>query len=334
MTTVSHSWTNSIIDFAIAKGVSEADIRRQLAFELNDSVMNTAVEKAQSRVDLDHVVELWSTCARLSSDPCFGLSFGQHIRPKDLDVVGFLLMTSKSLSTALESLVKYQSIVSQGGLIGISEGRETIDLWYQPQPLRVKFSYHQIDAVLCGIVTYVNFLAGKTLTPVKIEISHNNIKHEHYMSVFGCHVEKSEGGNFISYPKSVLNLQCVNESRELNKILEGVAEAKMLTVVNTGSIVSVVCSTIYNQFGQGEISKSSIAAALNMSLRTMQRRLEEQNVTFKSLLEFTRKQFVLAGIRNQVSNSDELATYLGFCDTSSFYKAFKRWTGKSIKDFY
>ena len=129
MITVSYSWTESILDFALFNGAKESDISDMLGFDCSRLRRDSFGGKTDSRISIEDVVKLWSACSALSGDRYFGLTFGKHIRAKDLDVVGFMLMTSRNLSQALEQLVKYQSIVSQGGLIGLSKGGGLIDLW-------------------------------------------------------------------------------------------------------------------------------------------------------------------------------------------------------------
>jgi len=72
-----------------------------------------------------------------------------------------------------------------------------------------------------------------------------------------------------------------------------------------------------------------VAAHLNMSLRTLQRRLKTADSTYKQLLDDLRKDFALCYLRRPDLTIGEISYLLGYADNSVFTRSFKRWTGKS-----
>ena len=72
-----------------------------------------------------------------------------------------------------------------------------------------------------------------------------------------------------------------------------------------------------------------IAQALDMSHRTMSRRLEQEGTTFAGELDGARRQLALAYINDGGTPLKEVAFRLGFSHAESFHRAFKRWTGDS-----
>ena len=72
-----------------------------------------------------------------------------------------------------------------------------------------------------------------------------------------------------------------------------------------------------------------VAANLNLSVRTLQRRLKEEGLTYKIVLDELRKQFALDYIKNKELSVKEIAYLLDYAEPSSFIRTFKRWTGKS-----
>jgi len=83
----------------------------------------------------------------------------------------------------------------------------------------------------------------------------------------------------------------------------------------------------------GRPSQGDIAQTLNTSLRSLQRRLRDEDTNFKNLLSETRQQLALQYMRDTSRSIGEITYLLGFSEPSNFNRAFKRWTGKSPGEF-
>jgi len=72
-----------------------------------------------------------------------------------------------------------------------------------------------------------------------------------------------------------------------------------------------------------------VAELLNLSRRTLQRRLEDEGTSFKAVLDDTRRELANRLIHDRLMTLGEIAYLLGFSETSSFSRACRRWTGVS-----
>lgn len=88
-----------------------------------------------------------------------------------------------------------------------------------------------------------------------------------------------------------------------------------------------VRSAIEAQLPDGEPSAERIAQALHLSLRSLQRHLADEGCRFDALLNECRENLALLHLRDPECSLAEISHLLGFADTSSFNRAFKRWTG-------
>lgn len=70
-----------------------------------------------------------------------------------------------------------------------------------------------------------------------------------------------------------------------------------------------------------------VAKALNMSARTLRRKLVDEGTSFRALVEEERRQVALQLLDGSDMKLDELAIHLGYTDTASFTRAFRRWMG-------
>ena len=93
------------------------------------------------------------------------------------------------------------------------------------------------------------------------------------------------------------------------------------------NITMQVRSKIIEQLPEGRPSQGDIAVKLNTSLRSLQRRLRDQDTSFKELLSNTQQELALSYIRDSSRSIGEITYLLGFSEPSNFTRAFKRWTG-------
>ncbi len=66
-----------------------------------------------------------------------------------------------------------------------------------------------------------------------------------------------------------------------------------------------------------------------MSSRTLTRRLAEDGLTYKGLLDDVRRKLALQYLKDRRIGLKKVAYLLGYSGVSAFYDAFHRWTGSS-----
>ena len=76
-----------------------------------------------------------------------------------------------------------------------------------------------------------------------------------------------------------------------------------------------------------------VAGDLNMSGRTLRRRLTEHGLTFEALLEQVRRARTMGLLGNPGLSIERITEAVGYSDVRSFRRAFKRWTGVSPSAF-
>ena len=83
----------------------------------------------------------------------------------------------------------------------------------------------------------------------------------------------------------------------------------------------------------GISSLDEIAENFNTSPRTLQRKLQEEGVSFQQLADSVRKSIAMHYLQLGNHPMKEVSYMLGYNELSAFTRAFKRWTGKTPMDF-
>jgi AraC-like DNA-binding protein len=89
----------------------------------------------------------------------------------------------------------------------------------------------------------------------------------------------------------------------------------------------VVRARVLEQLPRGGASGSTVAKTLDMSLRSLQRKLSAEGTSFKEILDETRHELAARYIEESDLPMREITSLLGFADPSNFTRAFRRWEG-------
>lgn len=83
----------------------------------------------------------------------------------------------------------------------------------------------------------------------------------------------------------------------------------------------------------GDSGIEAIAKRLSLSTRSLQRRLSEEQTSYNGLLAAVREEFAKRYLARGTLSASEVAYLIGFTEPPAFFKAFKRWTGLTPREF-
>ncbi|MEW9797081.1 AraC family transcriptional regulator [Alteromonas sp. CYL-A6] len=258
-----------------------------------------------------------------------GLHIGLAMLPQHFDTIGFLLLSSPSLSVAVDSLINYSPLIGEGGQFAKTHTAQGWSIRYDAR-FTIAVSL-RIEAIFASIATGARWVAGKNITPVAVCFSHaQQAPDALYQQAFGeAEVNFEHAHNAIVYADSDWHYK----QREVNPAVQaqmlGLAN-QQLAQLSPQNFVEQVEALLTNQ---PWLSRAQIAASLAVSERTLQRRLRASDTHYQALAQHIRKQHALAQIHKPHVTQASLADYLGYSDESAFAKAFKRWTGMGFRDY-
>lgn len=105
-----------------------------------------------------------------------------------------------------------------------------------------------------------------------------------------------------------------------------IASAALATSPRPGAFAPVVAARIEAML-PGDPTTEAIAAALQMSARTLQRRLDDEGTRFSEILDVVRERIARRLVLDRELPLGEVGFRAGFSDVATFSRAFKRWTG-------
>ena len=91
-------------------------------------------------------------------------------------------------------------------------------------------------------------------------------------------------------------------------------------------IAARVLTALQNRIGHSSLAIAHLASDLNLSRRTLQRRLQQEDINFAQLRDKLRFNHAISYLVEQKISIDSISANLDFSDRTSFTNAFKRWT--------
>ncbi len=132
----------------------------------------------------------------------------------------------------------------------------------------------------------------------------------------------------MAFPLSAVDERLSGGTAQIATMSDHLA-IKYLAWRDRKDIVSRVRTWVLEQLSEGEVNEAAAAAAMAMSTRNLNRKLQEQDTSFKALLNETRRSLAEQYVADPSLTLTEISFMLGFSEASSFSRAYKRWTGKS-----
>ena len=103
--------------------------------------------------------------------------------------------------------------------------------------------------------------------------------------------------------------------------------------LDPAKVASQVRRLLISLLPSGKADQELIAARLNRSSSTLQRQLQSEGLTYRSVLEDTRRSLAEDYLKGRKHSHAQIAYLLGFSDQSNFSRAFKRWTRLSPREY-
>ncbi|MNJ50949.1 HTH-type transcriptional regulator VirS [compost metagenome] len=227
---------------------------------------------------------------------------------------------------ALSRMVRYKQMCPPENLHMTEEGEHcTIELEWQdteqPGP-----------PVLVGIT--LAFLlelgrrgTGHPLTAKLVEFSHSMGDVQALEAYFGCRIQMSAKHNRLTLHRRDLDRLFVSYNEELLEILTPALDQSLDEQQRSLSTSEMVKWIMKRGLTGGRPNIQAVAKELSMSDRTLQRRLTDDNTSFKQLLIQARHEQAREYLADPAFDIKEVAYLIGYADQNSFYRAFRLWEG-------
>lgn len=316
-----------VVDHVKARDLSPQPVLDALGLPETDDASGTTWVSAERLVRALHLA------AEVCQDPHIGLSIGQQVRPANIGSLGYALISCGDLSEGLALFERLQSLVCtavraqhvrrgaylENRLDAIAPLPRDVQLWTFMMVSRLAFARWVAGRPLSPLQTWLPcpspldpapllaYLGG----PVAFDAPHAGERVPlNWLDLPNPHADEA-----VHRLMSAAIDQQWAQQRHAPTSLEGVLRELMVR-----SLQQAVLPTL-------EGLAPELEDALGLSPRQVQRRLAEQGLAFKELLEQVRREQVLHELRHTPLPLQDVARRAAYAELSSMHRAVRRWTG-------
>ena len=290
------------------------------------------VDDDEGRVPFEHVVEfgLW---IRDQRGQRAGILMAEAMASSEHFLLGYVLASSSTLGEAYESWVRYRRIGFEGSPYELTVRHDEVELGCVYPDEAVNALPGLLEGYVAFSLAKGRHITGQRWSPNLVLLQGPETDADLYESFFDAPVQNHADRSAIIFSSRLLELPVVHADPRLRAYLENVADRVLAELPEAETFVDTVRSEVMNALKDGQPTLEGIADRLHMSPRTVQRRLEKEAASFGNILDSVRRAAALEYLRDRHVAISEAAYLLGFSEPSTFYRAFKRWTGSTPADY-
>ncbi len=272
---------------------------------------------------------------RLSGNPAFGYEIGLHSSLTTHGFVGYGLLSYPTLRAAAEFGGKFLPLrlpnlnirVFADGEHGVIEAHETLMLGAVRQCM--------FDLFLVGLWRMVPLLGAQ-----------QPAKREEVELWFDCTepayardyrdrlppMRFATGVNQLRFPLRYLDLPLNTADPLTARLVTQQCEQEFTQLGYSGDLVAQL-RALLTAGTKGYPDLAGVAGRLNLSERTLKRRLHERGLGFQQLLDEARRRDALQLLSDASLSIEQIAVRTGYTDPANFTRAFRKWTGTTPSEY-
>ncbi|KTB67386.1 MULTISPECIES: AraC family transcriptional regulator [Pseudomonas] len=284
------------------------------------------LEQPDARVPATAYARLWRLLARRMDDEFFGMD----PRPLKSGSLAFLCraaMAQPSLDAGLETGLGFLSLMLEqmpAQLVRQQSLAEIVLL--EPEPKRA-FTYFTYWMIVHGVACW---LAGRRIPILAIELRCPPPEFcDDYRVMFSDNLRFGRPRTRMIFSADCLDLPIKRSPEELKRFLAHAPANILVKYRDPTSLANRIKQDLRHMPANTWPETEGLAANLCISASTLRRRLADEGQTYQGLKDSVRKELAIVWLAEADISFVEIAVRLGFADVSSFYKAFRKWSGSN-----
>jgi AraC-like DNA-binding protein len=277
----------------------------------------------ENRVPVDRLLHLAARCAEAANCPHFGLLLAEPVGPLALgEPLARLLGGALSVERALRGLTMNLHLNGEAVVPALTIDAGSARFSVTPYALHVRGTDQLEDFVLAFVANLLRVLCGPRWAPARVTFARrepaNRRPHDAF---FKAPLGFSAPINSVIFDPSWL-------PRRPEPLAPGLAAPPPLPAVVDLDIAIRARRAVIGGLVQGIVGVDSVASAVGLSKRTLNRRLAERGTSTKDLIADVRIQIAQQLMRDTDLTIADIAATTCYSDAASFSRAFSAKVGR------
>jgi AraC-like DNA-binding protein len=263
--------------------------------------------------------------------PEFGLRLGRQLQPSSHGPMGYLVLSSPDVITALDSFAEFLPV-----RLPFSSVRITLDDRWLSCCLTLKINAKPVvrrvlqECFALMIQSVVESVLGRELRDARIDLAHE--KPEHHV-LYGEYLHSpvyfSRKSSAFLIPAEVARFPNASGNSDAYALAQNVCRGILDQMPASNLSTADRVRRLLLSAPIGSLTASDVACTLFVTKRTLQRRLERESTSYREITEKLHSELAVRHLREPGQTVESIALLMGYFDTAAFRKAFHRWHGQS-----
>ena len=316
----------NLLAYAVQKNLSAERLCALSGIEQSALVKETGVSLTAKQV-----ADLWLNAVHLSHDPLFGLHFGESLQVAALGVVGELIRHSRTIGEALTHAASFAHLITDLFEIEVTRSGQAFSIHLVSNQNHPNESLpvlrQMMDFFMAFVLHEVDGLVLEKICPTVVTLPFEETNRNEYERVFRGSAIQNSTDFKLKFVGRYWGDPILTADYELQGIFLRKVSAMNDAFQKKQGFSDRITRFLLTNAYLGVPTLDAIAANLNVSSRSLQRKLQEEGVTYQQLTDSIRKSLALHYLESGRYPVKEVSYILGYNELSAFNRAFRRWTG-------
>jgi len=319
-----------VVDALSAEGVAPEDALRRTDITL-EQLRSPAI-----LVSVNQVIECYRNALQLTRDPHFAFNTGLNTHLALYGMYGFAILSSMNFRETMQFAVRYHELATP--LVKLRFLEEAgVAAWMidpLPHPAVEARLYRFIVEMQFGVhVSLQRDVMGSAFRPLAAHVTYEAPAGENdYEKTFGCPVAFRQSANCLQFDAVWLDRTPPLGNEIAYSTVIALCDDLHDQLRNRLGLAGKVRSLLLANLGR-HASLEDVSARLEIPIRTLRRKLHEEQTSFRDILDQLRAEVAIRYLRDTKMTIDDIAHALGFSETANFRHAFRRWKQTSPLEY-
>jgi AraC-like DNA-binding protein len=283
------------------------------------------------RVSAEEYFAVWNTAAVLSPRTDYVSFLGVAIARGPVIPVFFTLSCAPDMETGLLRLAQFKSLLGPTRMRVFWDG-PLLRIEYESAESRTTMPPSLGALQIVVMVEYIRGASAHHVRPVRAGFDGSEEERRQIAGHLGVIPERSDVA-FVAFSQDDAKRRFISENPSLWADVEEDLKLQLAAQNARLPIATRVRGVLVELIPTGRTGAEDVAAALQLSRSTLQRRLRDEGTSYQAVLDATRRDMAVRYLTKTSLRSDEIANVLAYSDANSFSRSFRRWTGKAPMAF-
>ncbi len=308
---------------AEARGVKTADLLEPAG------LTRQLLEDPDARIPAPTVLEIWDVLRARTGDPTLQLRAPMTLPFGAYRVIDYLVAASRTVGDGVERFARFFRLIADAVVLSVEPRGRTLGLRLATADGGAVPPVY-VDYVFAALVGRMRMRVRPELRVDRLDLARPEPPDSpRYREFFRCPIRFGAAFDRLCFDDAEWSAPIEHADEALARLLE--EHARMLAqrmpdpFAGFRAEVEQAIAALLPEHG----SAADVARELFVSVRTLQRKLAAEGVTFREVHDAAAARLAMSWLSDPKVSVAEVAFLLGFSDPSSFNRAFRRWTGQT-----